>query len=344
MSSAIKPAFDAPLYIAWEVSLLCNAHCLHCYSSSGPGASRAGELSTEQAFKMIDDLADAGLLVLAFSGGEPLLRKDIFQLIERAVQNHLVVNVATNGLMINKKMAEKIAAAGVQSVTVSLDGCTPETHDHFRQHQGLFNKAIKAISLLAEEGIRVVVSFTPTLFNYVQSRDVVRLSYSLGASAVNMSEYVPAGRGSKELALPPAVLKSVLDDWIAMRREYAGRMQIIWHDCRAALLVSEEERDKYSGCGAGKLTARIMVDGTLTPCVFLSTPAGNLKESSFKEIWKNSTLLRQIRNRELKGGNCSVCQFKSKCGGCRAVSMAHYNDPLMGDASCWLYKECEIIN
>lgn len=341
-SAQTKPAFDAPLYIAWEVSLRCNAQCLHCYSASGPRAIHTGELTTEEALKMIDDLADAGLLILAFSGGEPLLRKDIFQLVERAVEKHLVVNVASNGLLINETMAKKIAASGVRSVTISLDASNAELHDYFRQHKGLFEKTIKAVPLLAKEGVRVVVSFTPTLLNYKEGPEVVKLAYALGASAVNMSEYVPAGRGTKDLALPPDLLKEVLMDWISMRREYKDRMQIIWHDCRAALLVPEEDRDKYSGCGAGKLTARIMVDGTLTPCVFLSNSAGNLKRQSFKEVWKHSELLQAIRNRDLLGGNCATCAFKSKCGGCRAVSMAHYGNPLMGDASCWIQKECGI--
>lgn len=340
MQPKINPAFNAPLYIAWETSLRCNAECLHCYSSSGPKAISPEELSTEEALRMIDDLAEAGLLILAFSGGEPLLRKDIFQLIERAVERNLVVNVASNGLLINEKMAKRIANSGVRSVTISLDASSAEIHDHFRQRPGLFNKTINAIPLLAKEDVRVVVSFTPTTLNYQEGRKVVKLAYSLGASAVNMSEYVPAGRGTRELALPPDLLKEVIQDWINMRKEYEGKMQIIWHDCRASLLVSEEDRDKYSGCGAGKLTARIMVDGTLTPCVFLSTPAGNLKNQSFRQIWEKSDLLHSIRNRDLIGGNCSSCDFKSKCGGCRAVSMANTGSPLMGDASCWLYKEC----
>jgi radical SAM protein with 4Fe4S-binding SPASM domain len=336
----IKPAFNAPLYIAWEVSLICNAQCVHCYSASGPTAKSTGELNTEEALNMIDDLAESGLLILAFSGGEPLLRKDIFELIERAVERNLVVNVASNGYLINERMAKKIAASGVRSVTISLDATTEALHDEFRQRKGLFKKAIEAVGFLEKEGVRVVVSFTPTLMNYHESRAVVDLAYSLGASAVNMSEYVPAGRGTQLLALPPDLLRQVIQEWIDMRKEYAGRMQIIWHDCRAALLVAEEDRDKYSGCGAGKLTARIMVDGTLTPCVFLSTPAGNLKQTPFKEMWQHSELLQSIRNRDLKGGNCSTCSYKSKCGGCRAVSMSYFGDPFMGDPSCWLYKEC----
>lgn len=334
-----KPQFNAPLYIAWEVTLQCNARCLHCYSESGPGIHAPNELNTEQALKVIDDLAEAGLLILAFSGGEPLLRRDIFTLIERAVDRQLVVNVATNGAVINDRLAQRLKESGVRSMTVSLDGSNAETHDYFRQVPGLFKRTLRAIETLVKNDLRVVVSFTPSSLNYEQGPDVVRLAYELGASAVNMSEFVPAGRGTHEMALSPEILREVVQQWIDMRREYKDRMQIIWHDCRVALLVPPEERDRYSGCGAGKLTARLMVDGTLTPCVFLPNAAGNLKDRPFREVWDTSPLLQMIRHREPLGGNCGACEHKHICGGCRAVSMSYYGDPMKGDPSCWIKPE-----
>lgn len=336
----LRPAFNAPLYVAWEVTLRCNARCLHCYSESGPGIHHPLELSTDEALRVIDQLADAGLLILAFSGGEPLLRHDIFRLIERAVERSLIVNVATNGAVVGERLAARLRHSGVRSITVSLDGATAETHDHFRQFPGLFDRTLRAIDLLVAHGHRVVVSFTPTRLNYREGPEVVRLAHERGASAVNMSEFVPAGRGTRDLALSPAELRDVLQQWIAMRREYDGRMQIIWHDCRVALLVPPEERDLYSGCGAGKLTARIRVDGTVTPCVFLPNPAGNLRTTSFAEIWANSPLLGLIRDRDaIQAGNCGGCHFKHICGGCRAVSMSYYGDPMRGDPSCWIVPE-----
>ena len=336
----LRPAFTAPLYVAWEVTLRCNAHCLHCYSESGPGVQHPLELSTAEALRVIDQLADAGLLILAFSGGEPLLRRDIFTLIEYAVARSLIVNVATNGAIMGERLAARLRQAGVRSITVSLDGATAETHDHFRQFPGLFARTLRAIELLVSHGHRVVVSFPPTRLNHREGPDVVRLAYERGASAVNMSEFVPAGRGTRELALSPTELRDLLQQWIAMRREYAGRMQIIWHDCRVALLVPPEERDLYSGCGAGKLTARIRVDGTVTPCVFLPNPAGNLRTMSFADIWATSSLLRRMRDRDaIQSGNCGSCHFKHVCGGCRAVSMSYYGDPMRGDPSCWLVPE-----
>lgn len=334
------PLYGAPLYIAWEVTLTCNAQCVQCYSNSGAKRKDPAELTTSEAVNMIDELADAGLVVLAFSGGEPFTRKDLFTLIDRAVSRGLLVNIATNGSTISEKVAKRLKTSGVRSVTVSLDGASAAVHDRIRKFPGLFNRAVSAIRRLVEQDLRVGVSFTPMLPNYRDGRAVVQLAHELGAAAINMSEFVPAGRGVQDLALPPETLRDVLYDWIEMRREYAGRLSVLWHDCRVALLVPAEERDLYSGCGAGKTMARILSDGTLTPCVFLPNALGNFRTSTFREMWRDSPLLHEIRTRcGIVTGNCSTCEHKMICGGCRATSMAYYGDPMRGDPSCWINPE-----
>src|ERR1051325_4135919 len=145
MSAVARPRFAAPLYLAWEVTLQCNARCLHCYSSSGPGVRHPNELTTAQAHHIIDQLADAGLLILAFSGGEPLVRPDIYDLMRHAADRELVVNVASNGAVVNDRTAARLVESGVRSVTVSLDGADAATHDHFRQFPGLFDRTLHAI-------------------------------------------------------------------------------------------------------------------------------------------------------------------------------------------------------
>lgn len=334
------PLHNAPLYIAWEVTLACNARCIQCYSDSGKRKGDPSELTTFEALGMIDELAEAGLVILAFSGGEPFTRKDLFTLIDRAARRGLLVNIATNGSTISETVAKRLKDSGVRSVTVSLDGASAAVHDRIRRFPGLFNRAVSAIQRLVKQDLRVGVSFTPMLPNYREGPAVVQLAYELGTAAINMSEFVPAGRGAHDLALSPDTLRGVLHEWIEMQREYAGRLSVLWHDCRVALLVPPEERDLYSGCGAGKTMARILSDGTLTPCVFLPNAVGNFRTSTFREMWHNSPLLQAIRTRrEIVTGNCSTCEHKSICGGCRASSMAHYGDPMRGDPSCWIVPE-----
>jgi len=339
-------AFSAPLYIAWEITHRCNAKCLHCYSNSSPESLEESELTTEEALSVIDQLSDAGLMVLAFSGGEPLLRKDWERLVHYAVARGLTVNVGTNGSTVTETTADTLKSTGLRSVTVSIDSDKPEAHNHFRQLDGLHPRALRAVSLLAERGIRVVVGFTPTKLNWKDGPGVVRLARELGAAAVNLSEYVPAGRGSLDLALSPQDLQSVLREWIEMREHYKGQIDIIWHDCRVGLLVADSERRKYVGCGAGRLVARILPDGTVTPCVFLSTPIGNFRASTFQQMWSLSSQLRLFRERQGHiSGNCGDCEHLLTCGGCRAVAFAYSKgDALAGDPHCWIKQSDSGLN
>lgn len=279
-------------------------------------------------------------MVLAFSGGEPLLRNDWPVLVGHAVEKGLSVNVGSNGSTITRSVADKLKSLGIKSVTISIDSHKADTHDYFRQYPGLHQKALKAIALLVEQQIRVVVGFTPTAINYQDGPQVVELALSLGAEAVNLSEFVPAGRGSMSLALPPGELRNLLTQWIELRKLYAGRIDIMWHDCRVGLLAPAEEQRDYLGCGAGRLLARICPDGTVTPCVFLPTVIGSLREKTFQSIWKDSTLLSDFRQRTKISGNCGGCDHLSTCGGCRAVAYAYScGDPLAGDPNCWINVE-----
>jgi radical SAM protein with 4Fe4S-binding SPASM domain len=330
--------FVAPLYVAWEITHRCNARCLHCYSNSGPDASSSNILRLDLALSLIDQLADAGVLVLAFSGGEPLMHRHWRKLVGHAVGRGLNVNVGSNGSCITARNADTLRSLGVKSVTISIDSHLPEVHDEFRRLDGLHAKAVAAVRLLVARKIRVVVGYTPTQLNWRHGRAVIDLAYKLGADAVNLSEYVPAGRGSIELALSPNELRETLEEWIEAREQYKGRMEIMWHDCRVALLVTEEEKRKYVGCGAGRLVARILPDGTVTPCVFLPTEIGNLASTPFKTMWQEAHLLHQFRARAGHiGGNCGGCEHLDACGGCRAVAYAYSGgDPLAGDPHCWI--------
>ncbi|MDD5558683.1 radical SAM protein [Candidatus Methylomirabilis sp.] len=331
-------AFKAPLYVAWEITHLCNAKCLHCYSNSGPEADCAQELSTSEALSVIDQLADAGLLVLAFSGGEPMLRKDWKVLVGHAVARGLNVTMGTNGSVINDLTASELQQLGVRSVTISLDSHKSETHDYFRQCPGLYKRAVNAVRSLVKRHMRVVVGFTPTRINWLDGPELVKLAEELGAHAVNLSEYVPAGRGALNLALPPEDLRKTLLEWIEMRERFRGRIDIIWHDCRVGMLVPDNEKRHYVGCGAGRLVGRICPDGTMTPCVFLPTPIGSFRQSTFREMWNRSDLLFRFRKRLGQfTGNCGTCEYLSTCGGCRAVAYAYSSgNPLAGDPHCWV--------
>jgi radical SAM protein with 4Fe4S-binding SPASM domain len=345
-ASSTFAEFVAPLYVAWEITHHCNARCLHCYSDSGPEADPKKILPLDAALSLIDQLADAGVLVLAFSGGEPLMHPHWKNLVGHAVRRGLNVNVGSNGSSITARNADALRSLGVKSVTISIDSHLSEVHDQFRRLKGLHAKALAAVRLLVARNIRVVVGYTPTKLNWKHGRSVIDLARDLGANAVNLSEYVPAGRGSIELALSPIELRQTLEEWIDAREQYKGRMEVMWHDCRVALLVTEEEKRKYVGCGAGRLVARILPDGTVTPCVFLPTSIGSLAATPFKTMWQEAQLLHQFRARTGNvSGNCGGCQFLETCGGCRAVAYAYSDgDPLAGDPHCWIRQHTPEIS
>ncbi len=340
-TTSVVGGFKAPLYAAWEITNRCNARCLHCYSDSSPLVDCSTDLTTAEGISLIDQLADAGLMVLAFSGGEPMLRRDWPVLVSHALTRGLTVNIGTNGSMVSERVADQLAELGVHSVTVSLDSHLRERHEHFRQLNGLFDRAVTAIRRLVARDLRVVVGFTPTRLNWQDGPQVVALAHHLGATAVNLSEYVPAGRGPISLALQPDQLRAVLLEWIELRERYRGQIDLIWHDCRVGMLVSEEEQRHYVGCGAGRLVARIRPDGEVTPCVFLPTAIGSVRDRFFADMWQRSPLLRAFRDRTgFISGNCGSCTFLDTCGGCRAVAFAYSKgDPLAGDPHCWLHEE-----
>lgn len=325
-----------PLYVVWETTLDCNARCVHCYSDAtfghGPVFWPLGE-----SLDLIDQLAEAGVIIIAFSGGEFLLRPDWELLTERAVYRGMQVTFATNGLRVSEVVARRIKELGVANVSVSLDGATAEVHEAIRRIPRIFERACEAVRLLAEVGVRVTVNYTPMRTNLAQAEDLIALAYGLGAKKVNLTEYVYTTRGGVDLMPLPSELGSLIARWTRASDAWKGRIDVDWHDCRVALILPGAEADPYKGCGAGYTHCRITVDHDVTPCVVLPLPVGNLREKRFVEIWRTAPELHRIRDRaNIRGGNCVACEHIDRCGGCRAASFARYGDAYLGDPTCWI--------
>lgn len=325
-----------PLYVVWETTLDCNARCIHCYSDAAFGHGPV-YWTPEESLDLIDQLADAGVMIVAFSGGEFLLRPDWERLTERAVESGLRVTFATNGLKVNGAVARRIKELGVTNVSVSLDGATAEVHDGIRRIPHIFEKACAAVGHLVRAGVRVTVNYTPMRVNQTQAEDVIDLAHRLGATKVNLTEYVYTTRGGIDLMPLPSELGELMTRWTAAARRWKGKIEVDWHDCRVALILPGAEADPYKGCGAGYTHCRITVDHDVTPCVVLPVPVGNLREQRFVDIWRTAPELHRIRDRRnIRGGNCSECEHLSRCGGCRAASYARYGDAYLGDPTCWI--------
>ena len=202
-----KPQADVPSsYLAfsgmyrpvvfWNLTDRCNLSCTHCYSKSGPGRTTEGELTTAEALSVIDDLADMGVPLILFTGGEPLMREDIWELARHARNRGLKMALSTNGTLITPDIARRIRDCGIEYAGISLDGARAETHDRFRNSPGAFEQTIAAFAACKEAGLRCGVRVTLTKENCRELEALVDLALSLGASRFCLYWLVPTGRGS----------------------------------------------------------------------------------------------------------------------------------------------------
>ncbi|MDR2708294.1 MAG: radical SAM protein [Nitrososphaerota archaeon] len=360
-----KPmALCAPFLVVWDFTRKCNLRCKHCYSNSGDIAEGDGaELSTAQAFDVIDQLADAHVTALAFSGGEPLMREDFFEVARYAADRGLYVSLASNGTLLTRENVQKLKEARVNYVDISIDGASAKTHDDFRGAEGAFERAIVGLRNCVEADICVCIATTVGKNNLAELPGIIDLAERLEVERFTYFNFIPAGRG-----------KDFVDqDLSPQEREDALRYLLnrMSSGCKTTILATAPQLARVAaqcqglsgtgevtlalahmqtvrvtkkavplgefigGCGAGRLYCSISPYGDVRPCVFLPLNVGNLKLRRFKDIWLNASLFNAFRNRYNLKGSCGMCDFKFICGGCRARSAAyHEGDMLNGDPGC----------
>ncbi|MCX8176035.1 MAG: radical SAM protein, partial [Candidatus Bathyarchaeota archaeon] len=356
----------APFLVVWNFTQLCNLRCKHCYASAG--LSSTGELNTNEALKVVDKLADAGITILAFSGGEPLIRKDFFQVLERANGYGIFTAVATNGTLLSKDSVKRLKQAGIGYVQISLDGAKPETHENFRGVSGIFEKVINGIKNCVEEKIFVEVATTATKLNYSEILEIVDLCSELNVDWWMMYNFVPTGRGRFiiENDLSPEKREELLESlWFKLRSNTKPDVLSTAPQYARVALQTEEKLEKEAreviipthfynphlygqlvdlsefigGCGAGRFYCAIEHDGSITPCVFFPLKVGEILKDNFEETWEKNKVFQELRNREILKPNCGICKFRYVCGGCRARAYGYFGDYLAPDPGCVRNKE-----
>lgn len=352
----------APFQVVWDVTYACNLHCKHCYATAGKPWN--DELTTEEAKRAIDIFDRAGVTIIAFSGGEPLVRPDIMELVRYAADKGIYVAMATNGTLITKKKAKEMKDAGVQFVQISLDGIDAETHDEFRGVKGAFDKTVQGIKNSVAEGFFVEISTTVTRYNYKQLPDIIQFGEDLGANWFMAYNFVPTGRGKEifEMDLSPDEREEAIKMlWGELRK---GRkinvLSTAPQFARVALQHEEGESQKVvpthfynpklagqlvdlaefiGGCGAGRFYMSMRANGDLQPCVFFPLKVGNILEDDFEELWKKNEVLSNLRNKDILEGFCGKCDYRYYCGGCRARAYAYTGDYLAPDPGCVYNRE-----
>lgn len=329
--------FRTPVHMVWLATNACNARCLHCSSNST--VCTADELSTAEAKDMVDQLADAGVVDLAVSGGEPLLRADIFEILAYATSRAMSVGIGSNGSNLTSAQAGSLKASGINRFQVSLDGFE-DTHDRLRQWPGLFRKAIRTVEVAAATGIRVHVCFTITRLNASTLRAFAEFVTTLPVARLNISRYVPTGRGTSDLDLSPDCWKEVIARCVELREELRGKLEITTHLAQHALVDDKSpEIAAFVGCQAGRGQGCITANGTVQPCVLLPIPLGNIRERRFIDIWLQAPVVEQLQCRARLEGPCGNCVVRERCGGCRAVAYASTGNWLESDPRCWLVNK-----
>ncbi|MEM1588320.1 MAG: radical SAM protein [Candidatus Bathyarchaeia archaeon] len=344
----------APFQVVWEITSACNLKCKHCSANAGVGSN---ELNTEEALKAIDELDKFGITILAFSGGEPLIRKDFLKLAKYAADKGIYVAVATNATLITREKAKEMKKAGIEYVQISLDGATPETHDSFRGAPGTFNRTIEGIKNVVAEDFFVNVSTTVTKLNYREVPKILDLCEKLGVDWFMAYNFIPTGRGVNiaELDLTPEEREELLKMlYERMQKSNVAMLSTapqfarvsLEASCQSEALIlshfySAKSREKIKGlaefiggCGAGRFYIAIKPDGTIQPCVFLPLVLGNIKNDNLEELWVTSKILKDLRNKDILKGHCGICEYRYYCGGCRARAYGYFNDYLAPDPGC----------
>jgi heme b synthase len=340
-----------PKWIAWEITRKCNLKCIHCRSSSEIGVKEHPDFSTKEAFRIIDNITSYAKPVVVLSGGEPLFRKDVFDIARYGSEKGLRMCLATNGTLVNNEICEKIKDSGIKIVSLSLDGSEEAVHDNFRNQKGAFAGTINAAGLFKKHGIEFIINSSFTKRNQEEIPKIYKLAKELGATAWYMFMIVPTGRGEEIMSelISKEDYEEILEWHYQMEKnekEMLVRPTCAPHYYRIVLQKSKEEGSRFErrtlkfstggakGCIAGQLIALVDVDGNVLPCSYFPKAAGNIKEQSFKDIWENSELFKDLRDFKKYKGKCGSCEYVSVCGGCRARAYSVYGDYLEEEPFC----------
>lgn len=321
--------------VSWMTTNCCNLMCAHCYQNADERNER--ELSTLEAKVMISQIAQAGFKVMIFSGGEPLLRGDIFELVEHAASCGLRPVFGTNGTLITPKAARRLKSAGACAMGISIDSVKREEHDSFRGVQGAYEAALSGIEACREARLPFQIHTTVTDWNREEICDITRFAKELGAMNHSIFFLVPVGRGADitDEIIGIEQNEKLLADILLTGREVGMEVK---PTCAPQFMRIADQigiETRYSrGCLAGLTYCVVGSEGIVRPCAYMQEVAGDVRSQPFDEIWRTSPLFQKLRTQAYKG-SCGVCEYESVCGGCRArAAFYHDGDVLEQDDYC----------
>lgn len=337
-----------PRLVALEVTRSCNLDCIHCRAAASKGPFK-DELTKNELFRILEDIKEIASPVIILTGGEPLLREDLFEIAKKAFSLGLKPVLATNGTLITDSVAKEIKASGIARVSISLDGGDAKSHDEFRKMPGAFEGAMKGIEVLRKHQIPLQINTTLTGLNYEELPKIHELAKRLGAVAHHIFILVPVGRGKEISAhgLSPQKYEEILNWFYEQREKSPLQLKATCAPTYYRILRERAKKENKEvtfetfgldaitrGCLAGTGFCFISHVGIVQPCGYFEIVCGNLREQSFKEVWEKSEIFKNLRDFSKYKGKCGKCEYIRVCGGCRARAYEATGDYLEEEPLC----------
>jgi radical SAM protein with 4Fe4S-binding SPASM domain len=359
--------------VSWNLTQRCNLECAHCYMSAHAGADVRGELTTDECRRVIDGIARVNPHVfLILTGGEPLLRRDLFEVAGYASDKGFTTVLGTNGVLLREREAQRMREHGLLGASISLDSTDRARHDAFRRLPGAWDGAVRATRVLTDAGLDFSLHMSVTDWNVGEVPAMIDLAKELGAKVLNFFFLVRTGRGRDLTDIDPAAYERILtylarsqgvgvgppsfvqrllgrdpesssgfeDPWSTAVGRTDGlliRAKCAPHFRRILWELNPSspllKNYAHGSCPAGKYYCRITPTGDVTPCPYMPVSVGNLREAAFDELWRTAPTFEALREPAL-GGRCGACEFSKVCGGCRCRAYATYGDVLAEDPAC----------
>ncbi len=337
-----------PRLVVFETTLACGLKCHFCKAAAIPERLKE-ELTVDEYRALVEDIASFAAPVIILSGGDPLIREDIYDIASYISEKGLIPVLATSGPRVDAKTAQRIKDAGVRRVSLSLDGATPESHDALRGVAGSFQMVMDAIHYLKEAGVPFQINTTVCRRNIAEVPRIMEIAEKEGAVAFHLFGLIPTGRGSEWQGEEPspeeyerllnwyyeASRRSTLETRATCMPHYYRIIRQRARDEGRQLSPEKDGMDAFArGCLAGQSFCFVSYQGDIWPCGYLPLSAGNVRERTFREIWESSELFNNLRVPDHLKGKCGACEFRRVCMGCRARAYAETGDYMQEEAYC----------
>jgi len=335
-SSATSPQRGSMMLVSWNITKACNLTCEHCYRDAG--SPQPDELTLAEGITLLDELAKLGFRMVIFSGGEPLLRSELYDWIRHAQKQGLISVLGSNGTLLNEERARRLKEAGLKRVGISLDSIDPQQHDRFRGSVGAWQLAVRGMEHAVQAGLEFQIHTTVTTKNIAEVLAITDFAQQRGAKAHHIFFLVATGRGKRidDVIPAAAAYEALLEKILVKQKTVSVELKPVCAPQFVRISRQKKLATRFEkGCLTGSHYACILPNGDVHPCPYMPVLMGNVRRpGGFTKIWQEHPVFTQLRAMEYKG-KCGVCEFRTLCSGCRAAAYNQSSgDYLASDENC----------